>query len=159
MNNETWLVVLGAILAIAGGVANSEFSSWRQRRRERKNYITAVSDDLNEIIEVIRNMKEVWEKTNELIPTYLYELESCMGPYKDNRKDLYLIKNSQLRSDIITFYRDMKGAIDANIKKAGSLSESDEAQTEQKEIENKFVELGDRAKSIKGRLNPKDKAD
>lgn len=152
MNNDVWLVVLGALLAIGSGAANSEFSAWRQQNRERKNLRIAVYDDLDEIAIIINNMNEVWEKTKELIPTYLYELESCVETYKNNRKDLYLIKGSGLRSEIISFCRDLKGTIDTNIKRVGSLSDSDETKAEQKEIEEKFVALGARANELKNKL-------
>lgn len=152
MNNDTGNVILGAVLAIVSGAASSWITNLWQKREERKNLKIMLSDDLTEVITIISNMNEVWDKTKELFPAYLYDLESCMPTCRDNRMQLTLLKDEELRNDILTFYRDFQGTIQSNAKKAGNLAETSESQSEQKEIAEKIAELGKRAQDLKIRL-------
>lgn len=150
--SDFWQIVLGAFLAIVGGAANNELSEWRSRCRERKAVSISISDELTEIIQLLEKIKTVWEATHTLIPSYIKDLKTCTGAYDGLRQRLFLVKNEELRKDITTFYRNLKSAVNSDMRKAGSLSRSEDAQKEQSEIATKFINFISQADKIKSKL-------
>ncbi len=150
--NDFWGIVFGAFLAVGGGAANDEFASWRSRRRERKAISISISDELTEILQILSNIKTVWEATRTLVPSHLKDLKTCTSTYDGLRQRLFLIKNEKLRKEITAFYRDLKSAVNSNAHKAGSLSKNETAQKEQEEIANKFIGFISRAENIQSKL-------
>lgn len=150
--NDFWGILFGAVLAICGGAANDEIASFRERRRERKAISISISDELTEITQILNKIKTVWEATHTLIPSYIKDLKSCTGTYDALRQRLFLIKSEDIRKDVTTFYRDLKSAVNSDMRKAGSLSKSEDAQKEQQEIANKFIGFITEADAIKNRL-------
>lgn len=156
MSSETWNVVLGAILgalfAVVSGAVGSEFAAWRQRCRERSALKTIITDELSEIQKIIEKMHEVWEKSKVLSVSYFHNLSACVSNFDSTRQRLFLIKEEETRTGIISLYRDLKNTIDLNINNVGSLSEDPNSMTEQKDIEEKFVKLGEQAGDWKKKL-------
>lgn len=150
--NEFWGIILGAILAVGGGAANDEISSWRERRRERKAISVSISDELTEIQQVLTKIKNVWEGTHTLIPSYIRDLKSCTSAYDNLRPRLFLIKEDGLRRKITTFYRDLKCSADKDSRKAGSLSKNEDAQNEQQEIADRLIKLLSDAADLQSKL-------
>lgn len=150
--NDLWGILLGAILAVGGGAANDEIASIRERRRERRAISISISDELTEITQILDKIKTVWEATHALIPSYIKDLKSCTSAYDALRQRLFLIKNEDTRKSITTFYRDLKSAVNSDMRKAGTLSKNEDAQKEQQEIANKFIGFISEANTIKGKL-------
>ena len=111
-------ILLGAILAIVGGAANDEIASLRERGRERKAISISISDELTEITQILNKIKTVWEATHTLIPSYIRDLKSCTSAYDALRQRLFLIKDENVRKEITTFYRDLKSAVNSDMRKA-----------------------------------------
>jgi len=152
MNDTAIGVIIGAISTVVTGALGSEYTAWRERARERRAISSSIVDELSEIQAIINNMNEVWDKTNTLIPSYIWELKSCLVTYEATRQRFFLIKDNKLRTDVIKFYKDLKLAIPVEGKRAGSLSNTQKSQDEQKEIADKFVKFSERAGDIIDKL-------
>lgn len=152
MNDTVIGVIVGAIITVLTGAIGSEYAAWRERSRELKAIKSSIVDELTEQQAIIGNMKEVWEKTKTLIPSYIWDLKSCSATFDGIRQRLFLIKDNKLRNKIISYYKDLKSTIQVEGKRAGSLSKSDKSQNEQKEIADKFIALSDKAKEIQNEL-------
>lgn len=152
MNDTVIGVIVGALSTVVTGILSSEYTAWREKARERKAISASLVDELSEMQTIINNMKEVWDKTKTLIPSYIWELKSCFSTYEATRQRFFLIKDKKLRTDVIKLYKDLKLAIPVEGKRAGSLSSTQQSRDEQKEIADKFIGFRDRAGSIIDRL-------
>lgn len=153
--NELWLLVVGAFLAIIGGAANDEFSSYRERGRKRSAIQVSLADELREIETTIGKMHEVWTTTKIFPPSYIVDLLSGTAAYDNLRPELYLVKDADLRKDINDFYKKLKDAARNTDGKLGSLAGTEEATAEQAGFDSAFQAVASEAKTIRLRLEGK----
>lgn len=112
---------------------------------------------------IVRNVKHgwlVWYNENmdtatkrKIISTIAKDLSDRFRVIDNSRSDKRIIKDKDLRLKIISYYKDLKGTIQTEGRRAGSLSKSAKSQTEQKEIADKFIDLCSRATSIRNELS------
>lgn len=145
-------LILGALLAIIGGAISDEFRAWRERRNERKAIKTSLVDELSEIEMTVKNMHEVWDQTHVFGVKYITDLLSCTSAYDSCRQRLFLIKDTELRKEIIAFYKKLKNTAQKAEGKVGSLDETQESKDEQSGFERSFQEIGAEAKVLREKL-------
>jgi uncharacterized protein YeeX (DUF496 family) len=150
--NNTLTLILGASIAIIGGFIGDEFRSYRERQRERKAIKISIIDELEDIMTIIKNMHEVWEKSKLLHPSYVADLLASTSIYESFRTRLFLIKEAELRKELNAFYKKLKDLAHKSEGKLGSLADTPEASTEQSGFDAAFQALGSDAKTIKEKL-------
>lgn len=141
-------LLLGAGLAIMGGIIGKFIAVFVDEWRERKFIKQSIADELNEIISVIAKFKETYDTTNQLVPTYLDQLKANTESYTSARTRLFLITKTNRRTSITAFYRDLQRTISDNEGKLGSLGSPAGKTTEMNEVMKKFTDLKDRADKI-----------
>ena len=156
--SELFYLIVGAILAIIGGVANDEIRAGRERARELKAIKISLCDELGEIVTTVKNMHEVWEKSKILYPSYISDLASNTTAFDSLRQRLFLISDDALRTQIVAFYKKLKDTAKKSRGKVGTLAQTAEALAEQTGIESDFKTLGAEAKLIQDSLKPKVKS-
>lgn len=152
--NDLGLLILGAILAIAGGVLGDEIRSWSDRRRERKAIKIALCDELGEIEATIHSIHTVWESAKVFPPTYVNDLLSSTTAYDGLRTRLFLIKEEHVRAQLGGFYKKLRDTVRKTEGKIGTLADSAEATAEQGAFDTAFQTLGADAKSLREILKP-----
>lgn len=150
--NNTWSIILGALIALIGGILGDEFRSWRERGGERKAIKSSICDELTEIESITINMHEVWEKSKILYPSYVADLLGSTSIYESYRTRLFLIEDEKIRKDLVNFYKKLKDLAQKSAGKLGTLAETSEASLEQTNFAGEFKKLGDDATSLKGKL-------
>lgn len=145
-------LILGALLAILGGVVNDEFRAWRERRSELKAIKSSLSDELSEIELTVKNMHEVWEQTHIFGVKYVTDLLTCTSTYDSYRQRFFLIKDTELRKEITAFYKKMKDTVKKAEGKVGSLDETQESKDEQSGFEKSFQDIGVDSKKLREKL-------
>lgn len=153
MSNSFWTLILGASLAAGGGLASDEIRAFRERKRELKAIKISLSDELGDVEAAINKMHEVWEQAKVLSPTYIAELSADTASFDSLRLRLFLMKDKELRKKVTDFYRRLKDLIKRSEGKLGTLAESDDARSEQKDFDAKFGALATDAKSLKAELD------
>jgi hypothetical protein len=151
--NAFYLLMAGAALAILGGAISDEIRAWRERARELKAIKIGIADELSEIESVIKNMHEVWEKSKVFHPTYVADLLASTSAYDVARPRLFLIRNQELRKQLVVFYKKLKDTAKKSEGKLGTLADTPEAIAEQTGFETSFQQLGTDAKLIKEKLD------
>lgn len=146
-------IMLGAALAIIGGIIGKIISVFVDEWRERKFIKRSLSDEIEEIIKIITSFKETYESAHQLVPSYLNQISQNVEVYNVCRQRLFLIWKKKLRLDIISFYRDLQKNVSENEGKLGSLQSPAGKTTEQNEIAQKFESLKTRAVSLRDSLN------
>ena len=152
MSSDTWLIILGALLAIIGGYVGDELRALRERSRECKAIKISLADELQEIETTIGNMHQVWEQAQLLPPTYVTTLLQTTSAYDNLRPRLFLIKDQTLRREISDFYKKLK---DTSLKaegRLGTLAQTKEAKAEQSGFDANFRALAAEAKSLRASL-------
>lgn len=152
MSNDTWLIIIGALLAIGGGWISDEIRAWRERARELKSIRVAIGDELGEIETTISNMHEVWEQAKVLPFSYITDLLGNTTAFDNLRTRLFLIKDENLRKKVIAFYKKLKDTAKKSEGKLGTLADTEEAKIEQGAFDTKFQGLGAEAKGLKKEL-------
>ena len=150
--NETWLVILGAVLAIGGGSISEEIRAWRERGRELKSIKIAIGDELGEIATIIEKMHEVWDQAKVFPSSYINNLLSNTRAFDDLRTRLFLVKDEVLRKKVVTFYKKLKDASKKSEGKLGTLADTSEARAEQNGFDTEFQAIGGEAKAIRESL-------
>jgi hypothetical protein len=120
--DDTDKLLLGAGLAIAGGIIGKFVAVFVDEWRERKFIKRSVADELTELGEEISRFRETYDQTNQLVPKYLEKIKSNTEAYDACRNKLYLIWSKKRRKLIMTFYRKLKRTIAENEGSLGDLS-------------------------------------
>lgn len=152
--NDLQLLVLGALLAIAGGVVGDEIRSWLDRRRERKAIKIALCDELSGIEATIHSIHTVWESAQVFPPNYVEDLLSSTTAYEGLRTRLFLIKDESVRAQLSGFYKKLRDTVRKTEGKIGTLADTPEATAEQGSFDTAFQSLGTDAKSLRDLLKP-----
>lgn len=145
-------IVLGAVLAIVGGWLGYEIRAKRDDRRELGAMKTTLGDELSSIEGTIRTMHETWTQSQVLYPAYISDLSSSTSSYENLRMRLFLIKDEELRKEIIMFYKKFKDILIKSEGNVGTLAESTEAVAAQTKIHDEFEKLGKDAHELLERL-------
>ncbi|MCK5319864.1 hypothetical protein KAJ61_00560 [Candidatus Parcubacteria bacterium] len=141
-------LVAGAFLAILGGAVVEYVKIYFDKRQELKCIKISLNDELEEIIDIINKLNEMWEQKKIVHKTYINDLESNMTTYEHHRTRLFLFTDSKIRRSISKFYKDLKKNINDTKKEAGTLDDSAESIAEQTQINTKFADLKTRAIGI-----------
>ncbi|MDD5055039.1 MAG: hypothetical protein PHZ00_02100 [Candidatus Peribacteraceae bacterium] len=144
-----WLLILGAAIAVFGGVLGYEYNAWRDSCRELKSIKVSLCDELGDIESTIKSMHEVWDKSKTLYPSYLETLQQNTTAFDGLRERLFLIGESALRKKVVDYYRKLKDAVKEYQGKIGSLANTDQAKAEQANIAAAFKTLETEAKNIR----------
>lgn len=152
--NDLQLLILGAVLAIAGGVMGDEIRSWLDRRRERKAIKIAICDELSGIEATIQNIHTVWESAKVFPPNYVNDLLSSTTAYDGLRTRLFLIKEESVRTELSGFYKKLRDTVRKTEGKIGTLADTSEATAEQGAFDTAFQSLGTDAKNLRETLRP-----
>lgn len=150
--NESYLIVFGALLAIVGGYIGDEIRSWRERSRERDSIKISLRDEISDIKSTIDKMHEVWTQASVLSSGYISSLISNTEAYDNLRIRLFLIKEEDVRKEIVGFYKELRDTCKKSRGKIGSLGDSTEIRTEQTNIHSDFQSLGTKAHTLIGKL-------
>ncbi len=150
--NEVYSIILGAGLAIGGGWISDEIRSWRERSRELRSIKTGLQDELDEIIETLNSMHEVWTQAKVLSPKYVTTLLSSTTTFDSLRTRLFLIHDDEMRKKIVVFYKKLKNTAKEYDGKLGTLVDTEEAISEQTAVEAEFQKLKIQAESLKSDL-------
>jgi hypothetical protein len=150
--NNPWYLVIGALLATVGGAINNEIRARMELRREREAIKISVVDELSEVESTIKLMHEVWDQTKTIAVKYVEDLLGSTAAYDHCRPRIFLIKNPELRKEIVAFYKKLKDTAKKSEGKVSSLADTDEAKAEQTAIENSFQTLSSEAKALRGKL-------
>jgi hypothetical protein len=146
--NDFQKILLGAGLAIIGGIIGKFIAVFVDEWRERKFIKQSIADELSEIGTIIEKFKETYESTNQLVPKYLEQLTANTESYTAARGRLFLIIINSRRSSIKSFYRELQRAIDDNNGKLGSLGSPAGKTQEMNDVMKRFTDLKDTAKEI-----------
>lgn len=152
--NDLLLLILGAGLAIAGGVVGDEIRSWLDRQRERKAIKIALCDELSGIEATIKSIHNVWESAKVFPPNYVNDLLSSTTAYDGLRTRLFLINEDEIRAQLSSFYKKLRDTVRKTEGKIGTLADTTEATAEQGSFDTAFQALGTDAKSIREILKP-----
>jgi hypothetical protein len=152
--NEVQLLILGALLAIVGGVMGDEIRSWLARSRERKAIKISLCDELGEIEAIIHSIHTVWESAKVFTPNYVADLLSSTTAYDGLRTRLFLIKEDTTRTSLNSFYKKLRDTVRKTEGKIGTLADTPEATAEQGYFDAAFQSLGTDAKELREKLKP-----
>ena len=155
------LLIVGAILAVIGGVVTEILKSWLESRKDLKILKTLLLDNLHEVITILENLIEVFKQANQISPAYLEQLDEQSKFFDGTLKEkTFAINKEDLRKDIIAFYKKLKilhketGALVGLSPQAGVTESTETTEIKQKQERKleefkRLKELGD---SIKDRL-------
>ena len=101
--NDIEKILLGALIAIFGGVIGKVFTVYYDERKERKFIKSNLKDELQKIISIIEKLIETNEKTNQIHPTYLTDITANTECYKYHRIRLYLISDTDTKKKYYDF--------------------------------------------------------
>ncbi len=152
MSSNALDIILGAIIAIGTSIVSSLVLDSFHKRQERKEIKVLLLDELNEIIKELGFLEEYWKNKTNILPNYVQSMKNLRSNYENISNRLFLIKNDETRRRIRSFYSDLKTAAYKYSKNAGTLSNSSEAKTEQAKIANEFIDLKNRAETLKDKL-------
>lgn len=147
--------VLGALLAIIGGIIGQWLRMQLELWQERKFIKLGLADELDEIASITKRLKETFEKAGTTHKSYLLELKSNTACFDHHRRRLFILKGEVLRHKIVEFYRKLKDNIEESEGKVGTLAQTPEAKAEQKEIVTKLENFASEADTIKKSLTGK----
>lgn len=147
-------LIVGALLAVIGGVAGEWLRMLLEKYQERKFIKIGLSDELDEIFSTINRLKETYDKTGLAHKSYLADLTNVEA-YNHHRRRLFLLKGKDFRHKIVAFYKRLNDCIKDSEDKVGTLADTAESKTEQKEIVTKLYEFAKEAKDIKSTLDHK----
>jgi len=150
--DDMQLLLVGATLAIIGGVVGDEFRSFLSRRREMNSIKIAISDELCEIEAVILSIHTVWESAKVFPPAYVNDLLSTTTTYDNLRIRLFLIKDATIRAELSAFYKKLRDTVRKTEGKIGTLDDTTESATEQNAFDQAFQKLGEEAKQLREKL-------
>jgi len=147
--SELQNILLGAVLAIAGGGIGDEIRAWRERVRERESIKIGLIDELDEIHTTLKSMHDVWTQAKVLSQSYVSNLLSNTLTFDALHTRLFLIKDEKLRKSVVAFYKKMKDTAKKYESNLGTLDKSAEAIAEQGEIAKEFQTLSTEAEAVK----------
>lgn len=150
--NDLQLLILGAVLAIVGGIIGDEVRSFLERRRERSAIKIAICDELGGIEAVIQNIHTVWESAKVFPQNHVDDLLAGTMAYDGLRTRLFLIKNEETRTTLSAFYKKLRDSIRKTEGKIGTLADTTEATAEQNAFDTVFQALGTDARRLKEKL-------
>ena len=144
-------MLLGAFLAVVGGWIGYEIRAKREDHRELSAIKVTIGDELFSIGVTIKTMHETWTQSNVLYPAYISDLSSNTT-FDNLRPRLFLIKDHELRRDIVSFYKKFKDLLKKSEGEVGTLAETDEAKKEQQKIHDEFEKLGVETDKLKNKI-------
>lgn len=150
--SDPQLLILGAVLAIAGGIVGDEIRSFLDRRRERDAIKVALCDELGGINTTISSIHTVWESAHVFPPSYVADLLSSTTAYDSLRTRLFLIKEEEVRKKLSDFYKKLRDTVRKTEGKIGTLADTADATAEQSAFDTSFQTLGTEAKEIRNLL-------
>ncbi|HEX7724531.1 MAG TPA: hypothetical protein VF438_02225 [Candidatus Paceibacterota bacterium] len=150
--NDTESLIAGALLAVIGGAISDSIHAWFERRRELKAIKIVVADELSQIESTVTNMHEVWEQTGVFAAKYVSDILACSSAYESCKPRLFLIKDKDLRKEVISFYKKLKDTVRKSEGKVGSLADTREAKVEQAALETSFQALGTDARTLRDKI-------
>lgn len=151
--SDIWTLLLGALLAILGGVIGDEVRSARDRSQERNSIKVSIADELTEIEKTISDMHQVWESAQLFHPSFVTDLLSSTSAYDNLRPRLFLIKDKELRKEISNFYKKLKDTAKKTEGKIGTLADTAAASTEQGGFDAAFQAICGEAKVLRSKLD------
>jgi len=99
-----WLIILGSILAIAGGFTGDLFRAWLMQKKGKRWIKIQLKDTTNYSKEVIKRIIEFYNASNTVYVNHVMELTNIRTTYERTKDSLPLIKNEDLRKDIFDFF-------------------------------------------------------
>ncbi|MEJ0056267.1 MAG: hypothetical protein WDN75_11775 [Bacteroidota bacterium] len=141
----------GAILSIIGGFAALYFRA-RLDKKQEINYIKiGLTDELREICSIIGKLNETHNTTHTLPNLYLNDLKRNTESFSFHKQKLFLISSSELRREIVAFYKSLDEIISESINRVGTLGENPAGGTHDQIIA-KFAALKLKAEALDVKL-------
>lgn len=104
-------VVVGAAIAVLMGLAFQRMTIWNSQRLFRKNYASAIGDDLEASSELYVELKDFWQDKKTVLFSLIDEIANTRAVYDADRMNLYIMPNPQLRRDLARYYRQSSAAL------------------------------------------------
>jgi hypothetical protein len=141
-------LVIGAVLAIIGGVVGEWARMIIQNYNERRAMKIGLHDEISNIKDVINKMKLTFEKSSPKVinKAFLTDLKNSMDCHSTHRQRLFLFQY-KTRKTINDFYKELKDVIEENEKDIDTLSTTGLTEKHEK-ILPKFIAFCDRADRI-----------
>jgi hypothetical protein len=109
---SNWLAIaVGATIAVLMGLAFQKLTIRNQQRAYKKMYAAAITDDLNITSEIYIELKDAWQDNKTVLFSLIDEIASSRAIYDNDRANLYLMPNSELRSQVARYYRQSNSAL------------------------------------------------
>lgn len=153
MNENGVSLLIGAALAVIGGMISDGIRGWRERARERNAMKICILDEINDIISTLEKMHEVWEHGNVLPAFHVNDVCTNTTAFDSLRLRLFLIKDDDLRKKIFAFYKKLKDLGEKSKGKVGSLADTPKVRDQQSKFDIEFQALCTDAKEIRDKLS------
>lgn len=125
--DESIAIVVGATIAVLMGLAFQRITIWNSQRLFRKNYASAIGDDLETSSEIYVELKDVWQDSKFVQFSLIDELANSRAVYESDRMSIYVMPNPQLRRDVARYYRQSNAVLVSLRRDQSKLYELDDA--------------------------------
>ena len=150
--SEFGLLLTGAGLAIFGGYIGDEIRAWRERGRERDAIGTLLIDDLTNIEATVNTIYQIWESARIFPPNHVEDLLSYSSGYDGVKARMFLIRDKQLRQQIVGFFKKLSDTARKTEGKIGSLADTPDTRAEQAAFDTSFQGICTDAKVLREKL-------
>ena len=120
-HDSTWKILLGAVLALAGGFIAKIYEEWRNIRTRRRAVLSFVADLIDSYTATFSELVEFQGQTGTIWIVILDRMLEEAPVFARNREHLILVKDDQLRRDIQAVI--LKVHATANLLKAAVVDE------------------------------------
>ena len=152
-NSDFGLLVLGALLAVAGGVFGEVIKMFFVRRQEQRHIKISLKDELEELKDIVAKLQEFHKHSNTAQKSYVKEIQLCMQSYDTYRVRLHVFRRAKLRKEVVRLYKDVADHVSDSLSKAGTLSDEEASITQQNTIVVKFTALSVDAENLIANLD------
>ena len=97
-------IILGAILAVFGGIATQIILVKWGDKRARVALKILLTDIIGQINGILDNIKTTYDKTSIVYVEYLLQLRSCRVTYDRNKEHIIKISDSESRKEIFDYF-------------------------------------------------------
>jgi hypothetical protein len=133
------LLIVGGILAMIGGVITEYLKFNLEDKRKIRALRTLILDEINSVLANIDTILEIYRTRSEIMVIHIEKFKELWQSYEGIRGELFLVKDEDLRKEIIKFYSSLKTLVKESEDLLGKIPQTEQEKNEFKSDQDRRI--------------------